>query len=326
MGRSSGSAFALRAARMPGMAIDRPGSSLAASGLLLAAAAIWGFAFVAQRAGMEHVGPFFFNGVRFLLGALVLAPFLFRPSRSRPAAAPRALDRATACGLVAAGLVLTVAANLQQVGLLTTTAGKAGFLTGLYVVLVPLFGLARGQRIRWAMALAAPLAAAGLYLLSVVGPLRIAAGDAWVLLGALVWAVHVHLIDWLVGRAGALRIAFVQFAICGAVSLAGSLLWESTSLAGCIAASGAIAYAGLLSVGVAYTLQVFGQRRVEPSRAGVVLSLEAVFAALGGWLILGEKLNARSLLGCGLLLAAMVLAQFSSAPRVSCPTIRSDVE
>jgi len=286
-----------------------------ASGLLLAAAAIWGFAFVAQRAGMEHVGPFLFNGIRFLLGALVLVPFLWRQrSRAPERHAPR-VGRATTFGLMASGLVLAVAANLQQVGLVTTTAGKAGFLTGLYVVLVPILGVARGQRLRWTMALAVPLSALGLYLLSVVGSLRISPGDAWILLGALVWAIHVQLIDWLVSRAGALEIAIVQFSICGTMSLLISLGYEVTTLSGIAAAGGAIAYAGILSVGVAYTLQIVGQRRVEPALAGVVLSLEGVFAALGGWVVLGETLPLRSLLGCGLMLAAMVLAQFGAHRR-----------
>ncbi len=280
-----------------------------ASALLLLAAAIWGFAFVAQRAGMEHVGPFLFNGVRFLLGALVLVPFVIRSRRRRPAIERPRGGTATALGLACAGLVLTVAANLQQVGLVSTSAGKAGFLTGLYVVLVPLFGIARGQGLRWAMALAVPLSAFGLYLLSVVGPFRLAPGDGWVLLGALVWAVHVHLIDWLVARAEALVIALVQFTICGLLSLTVSLVRETTTLDGIAATWGAIAYAGVLSVGVAYTLQVVGQRRIEPALAGVVLSLEGVFAALGGWVVLGETLSARALLGCGLMLAAMVLAQ-----------------
>ncbi len=289
---------------------------LRASGLLLLAAAIWGFAFVAQRAGMDHVGPFLFNGIRFLLGVLVLVPFLLRRrgDAQRGAGSQRPpLDRRSLIGLVAAGLVLTLAANLQQIGLVSTTAGKAGFLTGLYVVLVPLLGFLRGQHIRRAMALAVPMSAAGLYLLSVTGPFHVAAGDALILLGALVWAVHVQLIDWLVGRVDALVIAVVQFSVCGVLSLAASFATETTSAAGLMAAGGAIAYAGVLSVGVAYTLQVLGQRRLEPSRAGVILSLEGVFAALGGWIALGEHLSVRALAGCGLMLAAMILAQFGAS-------------
>jgi drug/metabolite transporter (DMT)-like permease len=280
------------------------GKDLGAGGLLLLAAAIWGFGFVAQRMGMVHVGPLLFNGVRFLLGGLVLVPILFLRRTPR---SPR--DSRAVLGLVASGLVLALAANLQQFGLVSTEAGKAGFITGLYVVFVPILGILRGQRIAWSMAVAVPLSVAGLYLLSIAGPLGMTSGDLWILLGALVWAVHVQLIGWLVERRDAIEIAIVQFSICGLVSLVGFLLFERISIAGLAAASGAIAYSGVLSVGVAFTLQVMGQRRVDPSRAGVLLSLEAAFAILGGWMVLGEHLSTRALVGCGLMLAAMILAQ-----------------
>ena len=286
------------------------GKDLGAGGLLLLAAAIWGFGFVAQRMGMVHVGPLLFNGVRFLLGGLVLVPILLL--RRAP---PSPRDSRAVLGLLASGLVLALAANLQQFGLVSTEAGKAGFITGLYVVFIPIFGILRGQRIAWSMAVAVPLSVAGLYLLSIAGPLGMTSGDLWILLGALVWAVHVQLIGWLVERRDAIEIAVVQFSICGLVSLVGSLLFERISVAGLAAASGAIAYSGVLSVGVAFTLQVMGQRRVDPSRAGVLLSLEAAFAILGGWMVLGEHLSTRALVGCGLMLAAMVLAQARSRAR-----------
>lgn len=286
------------------------GKDLGAGGLLLLAAAIWGFGFVAQRMGMVHVGPLLFNGVRFLLGGLVLVPILLL--RRTP---PSPRDSRAVLGLLASGLVLALAANLQQFGLVSTEAGKAGFITGLYVVFIPIFGVLRGQRIAWSMAVAVPLSVAGLYLLSIAGPLGMTSGDLWILLGALVWAVHVQLIGWLVERRDTIEIAVVQFSICGLVSLVGSLLFERISVAGLAAASGAIAYSGVLSVGVAFTLQVMGQRRVDPSRAGVLLSLEAAFAILGGWMVLGEHLSTRALVGCGLMLAAMVLAQARSRTR-----------
>jgi len=286
------------------------GKDLGAGGLLLLAAAIWGFGFVAQRMGMVHVGPLLFNGVRFLLGGLVLVPILLL--RRTP---PSPRDSRAVLGLLASGLVLALAANLQQFGLVSTEAGKAGFITGLYVVFIPIFGVLRGQRIAWSMAVAVPLSVAGLYLLSIAGPLGMTSGDLWILLGALVWAVHVQLIGWLVERRDTIEIAVVQFSICGLVSLVGSLLFERISVAGLAAASGAIAYSGVLSVGVAFTLQVMGQRRVDPSRAGVLLSLEAAFAILGGWMVLGEHLPTRALVGCGLMLAAMVLAQARSRAR-----------
>ena len=286
------------------------GKDLGAGGLLLLAAAIWGFGFVAQRMGMVHVGPLLFNGVRLLLGGLVLVPILLL--RRTP---PSPRDSRAVLGLLASGLVLALAANLQQFGLVSTEAGKAGFITGLYVVFIPIFGILRGQRIAWSMAVAVPLSVAGLYLLSIAGPLGMTSGDLWILLGAFVWAVHVQLIGWLVERRDAIEIAVVQFSICGLVSLVGSLLFERISVAGLAAASGAIAYSGVLSVGVAFTLQVMGQRRVDPSRAGVLLSLEAAFAILGGWMVLGEHLSTRALVGCGLMLAAMVLAQARSRTR-----------
>jgi len=286
------------------------GKDLGAGGLLLLAAAIWGFGFVAQRMGMVHVGPLLFNGVRFLLGGLVLVPILLL--RRTP---PSPRDSRAVLGLLASGLILALAANLQQFGLVSTEAGKAGFITGLYVVFIPIFGILRGQRIAWSMAVAVPLSVAGLYLLSIAGPLGMTSGDLWILLGAFVWAVHVQLIGWLVERRDAIEIAVVQFSICGLVSLVGSLLFERISVAGLAAASGAIAYSGVLSVGVAFTLQVMGQRRVDPSRAGVLLSLEAAFAILGGWMVLGEHLSTRALVGCGLMLAAMVLAQARSKTR-----------
>jgi drug/metabolite transporter (DMT)-like permease len=283
------------------------GKNLGASALLLLAAAIWGFGFVAQRVGMTHVGPLLFNGVRFLLGAFVLVPILLLRRPPRSSRDPRAV-----VGLLASGFVLALAANLQQFGLVSTEAGKAGFITGLYVVFVPILGILRGQRIAWSMAVAVPLSVAGLYLLSIAGPLGMTSGDLWILLGALVWAVHVQLIGWLVERRDAIEIAIVQFSICGLASLLGSVFFERISVAGLAAASGAIAYSGVLSVGVAFTLQVMGQQTVDPSRAGVLLSLEAAFAILGGWMVLGEHLSTRALVGCGLMLAAMILAQFDA--------------
>jgi drug/metabolite transporter (DMT)-like permease len=260
---------------------------------------------------MEHVGPFLFNGVRFLLGGLAVLPFLLYRRRRAPLSASRpAIGLAgTIMGIAAAGGVLFVAANLQQSGLVSTTAGKAGFITGLYVVLIPLLGLLRGQRIRAAVAVAALLSVGGLYLLAVTGAFRIEFGDGLVLIGALFWAIHVHLVGWLAERLRPTGIALAQFAICGSLSLLTSFLTEHTSFAGLVGAAWPIVYAGLLSVGVAYTLQIVGQQHVDPSRAGIILSLEAVFGVIGGWLFLHEAMTVRMLLGCGLMLAGMVLAQ-----------------
>jgi len=273
---------------------------------LLLASSIWGFAFVAQRAGMEHVGPFTFNGVRFLLGSASLVPLLLW---RRPARNPSESRKGIGWGLALAGLVLFGAASLQQIGLVYTTAGKAGFITGLYVVIVPLLGLLRRQKTGLAVWTGAALATGGLYLLSVSGGFGLGLGDGLVLASAFGWAVHVHVIGWLAGRVRPLLVAAIQFAVCGALSLIVALLAERILVADLVRATIPILYAGLLSTGVAYTLQVIGQRRVDPARAGIVLSLEGAFAVLGGWLLLSESMTVRMLTGCGLMLVGMVASQ-----------------
>ncbi|MFH1277985.1 MAG: DMT family transporter [Candidatus Eisenbacteria bacterium] len=274
-----------------------------AEGLLLLASAIWGFAFVAQRAGMAHVGPFTFNGVRFALGALVLLPFWKRsgPVRARP----------ILISGIAAGTVLFLGASLQQIGIVTTTAGKAGFITGLYVVIVPLLGYLSGMRPGAAVWSGAILALTGLYLLSVTGPIRLAPGDGWVLGSAFFFALHVLLIGRLSGgaRLPAIPLAAVQFATVSLLSVGAAIVTETPEAAGIRAAAIPILYGGLLSVGVAYTLQVAGQRHAAPGPAAIILSLEAVFAVLGGRLLLGETISGRGLAGCALMLAGIVCAE-----------------
>jgi drug/metabolite transporter (DMT)-like permease len=277
--------------------------------LLLLAAGIWGFAFVAQRAGMEYVGPFTFNGVRFLLGSLALLPVLLLTRRRRTSGRKEGSSRSLILGLASVGLVLFAAATLQQVGLVYTTAGKAGFITGLYVVIIPLLGLLFRQGVRWPVWVGAAASAGGLYLLAGFEGGRLGTGDGLVLAGAFGWAAHVQLVGWLVRRVNPIRIAVVQTAICGVLSLGVAAATESIRLAGLRAAVPSLLFAGILSVGVAYTLQIVGQRRVDPSRTGILVSLEAVFAALGGWLILRETVTFVMLVGCALMLAGMILSQ-----------------
>jgi len=291
--------------------MDERERNLQHSLLLLLAAVIWGFAFVAQRAGMRHIGPFTFNGIRFLLGSLSLLPVLLLVRRRKrgPGDSTRPASSSTRLRLALLGLVLFGAAALQQMGLVYTTAGKAGFITGLYVVIVPLLGLSLGQRARWTVWAGAAAGVGGLYLLTGLEAGRIGLGDGLVLAGAFGWAIHVQLVGWLVRRADPIRIAVVQTAICGALSLAVGWATESASLADVRAAVPTLVFAGILSVGVAYTLQIVGQRRVDPSRAGIIVSLEAVFAAVGGWVVLGEGGTFVMWIGGGLMLAGMVLAQ-----------------
>jgi drug/metabolite transporter (DMT)-like permease len=289
----------------------RAGTVLANDSLLLLTAVIWGMAFVAQRVGMEHVGPFTFNAARFALGALFLVPFaLVRgPWSGTPAGDDgRRPIGALRAGLIA-GAVLVFGASLQQIGLVSTTAGKAGFITGLYVVLVPLSGLLWGQRTGWSAWTGAILCVVGLFFLSVTAGFAIERGDLFVLAGSFFWAAHVQVVGWLSPRTDPVRLACVQFAVCSVASTGGALLTEHVSSAAIMAAAGPILYGGLLSVGVAFTLQVVAQRSAPPAHAAILLSLESVFAAIGGSLLLGERLGARGALGCALMFAGMLVSQ-----------------
>ena len=281
-----------------------------ADGLLLLAATIWGGAFVAQRVGMDHVGPLTFNGVRFALGVLTLLPLALKEKgKTVTLSEPPFTPGQTMWGGVLAGLVLFTGATLQQVGLMHTTAGKAGFITGLYVVIVPLLGVVWRQRPSggsWAGAL---LAATGLYFLSVTDELTLAPGDAWELAGAFMWAGHVLVVGWLSPKAKVIRLACIQYMVCSLLSLVVAGATETISGRGLVAAAVPILYGGVFSVGVAYTLQVVAQRVAPPTHAAIILSLEAAFAALAGWLFLGEELTLRALFGCGLMLGGMLVAQ-----------------
>ncbi len=280
--------------------------------LLLLAAAIWGFAFVAQRIGMDYIGPFTFNGIRFALGALSLVPLAVF-NRKQPLSTARTAFKSKAAflyGGLLAGTVLFAGASLQQVGLIYTTAGKAGFITGLYVVIVPMLGLLGRQRTDAGTWLGALLAVWGLYLLSIKSAtFAISTGDLLEIIGAVFWAVHVIVIGWLSPRTDTVRLAITQFAVCSLLSLGTAFFIETVSLAAIRQAAIPILYGGLLSVGVAYTLQVVVQRRAHPSHAAIILSLEAVFAALGGWVVLNETLSLRAGIGCALMLAGMLLSQ-----------------
>jgi drug/metabolite transporter (DMT)-like permease len=281
--------------------------------LLLLTATIWGFGFVAQRVGMDYVGPFTFNGFRFALGSLTLVPLLLRSNRQwaiiTKSLLPLINTRMIILGGGLAGFALFMGATLQQVGLVYTTAGKAGFITGLYVVIVPILGLFWKQRPGLGTWLGAIFAAAGLYFLSITAQFTIAFGDFLELAGAFFWAGHVLIIGWLSPRIDPIKLAFFQYAACSFLSLITAVITEVITLHGLFLATIPIAYGGLISVGIAYTLQVVAQRYAHPAHAAIILSLEAVFAALGGWLILGETLSARGLLGCSLMLGGMLLSQ-----------------
>ena len=280
--------------------------------LFLLSATIWGFAFVAQRMGMDHVGPYTYNGIRFFLGAIVLVPFIYRRRHQSVFANQSLGPRSTGSVIVyggLAGLALFSAASLQQVGLIYTTAGKAGFITGLYVVIVPIMALLWRQRTNTGTWIGALLAAVGMYFLSINEDLTIGFGDLLQLIGAVIWATHIHLIGWMSPKTDALTLAFTQFMTCALASLLTAVAIESAGVSDILAAALPILYGGVLSVGVAYTLQVVAQRNAHPAHAAILLSLESVFAAVGGWLILDETMTGRGMLGCLLMFGGMLVSQ-----------------
>ena len=283
--------------------------------LLLLTATIWGFAFVAQRVGMDYIGPFTYNAIRFAIGSLSLLPLIILLQKRQPVTDSEHKSQSTKktvlLGGILAGGTLFIGASLQQAGLVYTTAGKAGFITGLYVVIVPLLGLFWRQRPRIGTWMGAVLAAIGLYFLSINEEFSISLGDLLVLLSAFFWAGHVLLIGWLAPRTNSLKLASAQFAICALLSLLTALAIETITIASIWEAIIPILYGGIGSVGIAYTLQVIAQRDAHPAHSAIILSLEGLFAAIGGWLLLGELLSMRSLLGCALMLAGMLFSELS---------------
>jgi drug/metabolite transporter (DMT)-like permease len=283
--------------------------------MLLLTAAIWGSAFVAQRVGMNHVGPLTFNGIRFALGALVLIPVMRWQKNRNQGRIEGSLLKLIYGGLIA-GVVLFAGATLQQVGLVYTTAGKAGFITGLYVIFVPVFGLFIGLRLGIGGWFGAVLAAVGLYFLSVTESFTLAPGDFWILLGAIFWAAHVLILSRLSPKLDTIKLACAQFTVCAVLSLSGAVLTETLTFEGLQGATVPILYGGILSVGTAYTLQVVAQKDAPAIHAAIILSLEAVFSAIFGWLILGEVIDNRGITGCVLMLAGMLIVQL--CPRAVC--------
>ncbi|MCK9447900.1 MAG: DMT family transporter [Bacteroidales bacterium] len=275
--------------------------------LLLTAALIWGFAFVAQRKGMEHIHPLTFNGIRFLLGAVVLLPFL-TSSKRKKATASWSNKRLWFHGILA-GFALFVAASFQQLGIVYTTAGKAGFITSLYILFVPAFGMITGHRSGRSVWLAALLATAGLYLLSVHEQIELSIGDILVLISALFWAMHLIVLSYIAPLHDAKWIAFIQFLFTGLLSLLLAIGLESPNLSAILQTAYPLLYAGIMSAGIGFTLQIAAQGRARADHAAIILSLEAVFAAIGGYIILGEKMNITQLTGCLLMLIAVVWIQ-----------------
>jgi drug/metabolite transporter (DMT)-like permease len=280
--------------------------------LMLVAAMIWGTAFVAQRASLDFIGPFLFTGLRFLLGSAVVLALCLRPAASGSRSALSALVRSPSLAWPGAliGTVLAVAIVLQQTGLRYTLVANAGFISSLYVIVVPLVGVLLGHRTGAATWLGAVLAVAGMYFLSVDESFVVQRGDFYQLGCAIVVSFQVLLIGRYARTQDALALSFVQYATCGAICLAAALVLEPIRASSIAAALPTIVYSGALSVGIGYTIQVIAQRDAAPAHAAVIFSMEGVFAALAGWLALGETLSSRAIGGCALMLAGLIVCQW----------------
>ena len=277
--------------------------------LLLLTATIWGVAFVAQSVGMDYVEPFTFNGLRNLLGALVLLPVIYGMSGKKAAAVEKKDTKTLWLGGVLCGLCLCVASSLQQIGIQYTTAGKAGFLTAMYIIMVPVFGLFLKKKCSPFVGISIVLATVGLYLLSIKEGFNIGKGDIYVILCAVVFSIHILVIDYFAPKCNGVKLSCIQFLVCGVLCSVIALIVETPTLSGILAAWLPLASAGVMSCGVAYTLQIIGQKGMNPTVASLILSLESVISVLAGWLLLHQTLSAREIIGCMIMFAAIILAQ-----------------
>ena len=274
--------------------------------LLFLAALIWGTAFVAQSVGMDYVGPFTFNACRYVIGSAVLFPLILLGKRRTGG---KLISRDDLRAGAACGFFLAVASNLQQAGIMTTDVGKAGFLTAMYIVIVPVLHFFLTRRSSLRLWISAAIAAAGLYFLSISGSWSLETGDILLILCAFVFSLHILCIDHFSGTSDGVTVSCLQFLTAAVLSWAGALLTETVLWDTIRQAGPAILYAGVFSCGVAYTLQIIGQKGADPGPASLILSLESVVSVAAGFFLLGQDLTVRELLGCALMFLALVLVQ-----------------
>lgn len=285
--------------------------------LLILTAFIWGTAFVAQSVGMDYLEPFTFNGVRSLIGGAALLPCIWflgilngkDTSGKDEKGKDKKGRRDLVLGGIACGMLLFGASSLQQVGIQYTTAGKAGFITACYIVIVPVLGIFLRKRIGWKVWLAVAIALAGLYFLCMTESFTIGKGDVLIFLCAVVFSLHILVIDYFSPRVDGVKMSCIQFFVCGIVSLPFMFVLEMPKAGAMLEGWMPLLYAGVLSCGVAYTLQIIGQKNVNPAVASLILSLESCFSVLAGWAVLGERMSARETAGCVLMFTAIILAQ-----------------
>lgn len=278
--------------------------------MLLTAAFIWGTAFVAQSKGMDYVAPFTYNAVRTLIGGVVLIPMVFLFGQKSRRKASENNNKISFIGGIICGLVLFAASSFQQLGISLTSAGKAGFITALYVVIVPVISIIFGQKSSLKMWICVFTAIIGFYFLCIKEGFRLSKGDLYVLICAVFYSVHIIVIDHFNSKgAEPVKMSCVQFFTAGSIMMICMFIFESPALSAVWAAKYTILYAGVMSCGVAYTLQIIGQKYTESAAAALIMSLESVFAALAGWIILSEPMSMKEFAGCILVFAAVVFSQ-----------------
>lgn len=276
---------------------------------LLIATVIWGSAFIAQSVGMDYIGPFTFQTMRSVLAVPFLIIIIFLIERSPANTLQKWLDPKLWKAGLPCGIALFIAAGLQQLGIVHTSAGKAGFITAMYIVLVPILGIFLRKKPPFTAWISVALAVVGLYLLSCVGVTQVNIGDLYLLGCALGYAVQITLVDHLGSEVDGLRLNCVQSLFCGIFSGVVMLVTEEPNLGNIIACWIPLVYAGIFSLGIAFSLQIIGQKHLEPTPAALIMSLESVFAVLFGWLLLHERLTNAELWGCALVFGAVILSQ-----------------
>lgn len=281
--------------------------------ILLLTATIWGVAFVAQSVGMEYIGPFTFNAIRCVLGGLVLIPVILVLKKKKETGAENQEkeDKKTLwTGGIACGVILCIASNLQQFGIMEASVGKSGFFTALYIVMIPVIGIFIGKRPGIKLWFCVALAVVGMYLLCMKdGSFTIERADIMLLLCALAFSFHILVVDYFSPKVGGVKMSCIQFFVCGVLSAVGMLFTETPDISNIQAAWLPLLYAGLLSCGVGYTLQIVGQKGINPVIASLIMSLESVISALAGWVILGQVLSLKEIIGCVLMFVAIVITQ-----------------
>lgn len=281
--------------------------------ILLLTATIWGVAFVAQSVGMEYIGPFTFNAIRCVLGGLALIPVILVLKKKKETGAENQEkeDKKTLwAGGIACGVILCIASNLQQFGIMEASVGKSGFFTALYIVMIPVIGIFIGKRPGIKLWFCVALAVVGMYLLCMKdGSFTIERADIMLLLCTLAFSFHILVVDYFSPKVDGVKMSCIQFFVCGVLSAVGMLFTETPDISNIQAAWLPLLYAGLLSCGVGYTLQIVGQKGINPVIASLIMSLESVISALAGWVILGQVLSPKEILGCVLMFVAIIITQ-----------------